>query len=151
MILQLCTECLYPSEVTQAAEPHTSYRTPQNRVGGGGEDLQGSKAELRKVQRAEFRHHNTTPRVHHQIRSSFTYFIFTVSHWSPCHQPFTTQIMQMPPDMPMEVPVDDPNADTEWSVRVRRVSLRALLTRAPGTIFCANMASSPRSRRRRHR
>jgi hypothetical protein len=48
--------------------------------------------------------------------------------------------MQMPPDMPMEVPVDDPNADTEWSVRVRRVAIRTLLTGTSGTIFCANMA-----------
>jgi hypothetical protein len=35
--------------------------------------------------------------------------------------------MQMP-DMPVEVPVDDPNADTEWLVRKRRAAKVMILT-----------------------
>lgn len=59
--------------------------------------------------------------------------------------------MQMP-DVPVNVPIDDPNADTEWSVsrNASGYSTERMLTRATaGTTSSANMALYPKSLPRR--
>lgn len=55
------------------------------------------------------------------------------------------------PDMPVNVPVDDPNADTEWLVLVTRIFHFDLRThQTPGMIFFANTESFQKSLRLRH-
>ena len=50
-------------------------------------------------------------------------------------------------DMPVNVPVDDPNADTEWyALESAGVALRQAETPL-GTIYCASMVLFRKSRR----
>lgn len=47
-------------------------------------------------------------------------------------------------NMPVNVPIDDPNADTEWFDPLPTGMLESVLTLHPaGTIFSENMESSP--------
>ena len=57
--------------------------------------------------------------------------------------------MQMP-DVPVNVPVDDPNADTEWLVNTCIAHSQTWLIKVcTGTTYFGNMASSQKSPRRR--
>lgn len=55
-------------------------------------------------------------------------------------------------DMPLNVPVDNPNADTEWQVCTSGLTARVWLTTdsPPGTTYCASMELSQRNLHPRH-
>lgn len=62
--------------------------------------------------------------------------------------------MAAPQEQRIAVPIDDPNADTEWYGRADSqdalVSARANVLFTLGTRSCENMASSRRNPRRQH-
>jgi hypothetical protein len=105
------------SDATNVQPSRVRHVTPQNRAGGGGEDLQGSREQSFEKFRLDFRHHNCAPRVRHTTNITRiyildnTYILSPFAHTSHTHpQPCRCQIC--PSRSPSTTPMPTQNGSS---------------------------------------